>query len=93
MAPVAVTLARTEETVVAVTGIRAYPAGFGFTLQLRLRGRRQQGREFWPFSELGPHRGPPWPDEVLRLTVQFADGRSVSSLDAPTARRRTPIGR
>jgi hypothetical protein len=46
--------------------------------------RRRQGREFWPFHEIGPHRGPPWPDEVLRLTVQFADGRSVSSLDAPT---------
>jgi hypothetical protein len=37
MAPVAAVLARTEETVVAVTGIRAYPAGFGFTLALRLR--------------------------------------------------------
>jgi hypothetical protein len=84
MAPVAVILARTEQTVVAVTGIRAYPAGFGFTLHLRLRDlRRRQGREFWPFRELGPHRGPPWPDEVLRLTVQFADGRSVSSLDPP----------
>jgi hypothetical protein len=83
MAPVAAILARTEETVVAVTGIRAYPVGFGFTLHLRLRdiGRRH-GREFWPFHELGPHRGPPWPDEVLRLTVQFADGRSVSILDA-----------
>jgi hypothetical protein len=47
MAPVAVTLARTEETVVAMTGIRAYPAGFGFTLHLRLRDIRWQGREFW----------------------------------------------
>jgi hypothetical protein len=85
MAPVAVILARTEETVVAVTGIRAYPAGFGFTLNLRLRDvRRRERREFWPFHELGPHRGPPWPDEVLRLRVQFADGRSVSSLDPPT---------
>jgi hypothetical protein len=37
MAPVAAILAQTEETVVAVTGIRAYPAGFGFTLNLRLR--------------------------------------------------------
>ena len=84
MAPVAVMLARTEETVVAVTGIRAYPAGFGFTLHLRLRDtRHRQGRE-WPFHELGPHRGPPWPEEVLRLTVQFPDGRSVSILDAPT---------
>ena len=42
MAPVAVTLARTEETVVAVSGIRAYPAGFGFTLHLRLRDIRRR---------------------------------------------------
>jgi hypothetical protein len=91
MAPVAAILARTQETVVAVTGIRAYPAGFGFTLQLRLRDiRRRQGREFWPFPELGPHRGPPWPDEVLRLTIQFADGRSVSILDAPTGEAPDP---
>ena len=91
LAPVAAILARTEETVVAVTGIRAYPAGFGFTLHLRLRDiPRRQGREFWPFHELGPHRGPPWPDEVLRLTVQFADGRSVSILDEPTGEAPDP---
>ena len=84
MAPLAVILARTAETVVAVTGIRAYPAGFGFTLNLRLRGLDpRQRRGFWPFHELGPHRGPPWPDEVLRLTIQFSDGRSVNNLDPP----------
>jgi hypothetical protein len=83
MAPVAAILARTEETVVAVTGIRAFPTGFGFTLHLRLRGRDpRQRREFWPFPELGPHRGPPWPDEVMRLTIEFADGRSVTNVDA-----------
>jgi hypothetical protein len=43
MAPVAVVLARTEETAVAVTGIRAYPTGFGFTLNLRL-GTSIRGR-------------------------------------------------
>lgn len=94
MAPMAVTLARTEATVVAVTGIRAYPAGFGFTLHLRLRDiQRRHGREFWPFHELGPHRGPPWPEEVLRLRVQFADGRSVSILDEPTGDVLNPTGR
>ena len=44
MAPVAVVLARTEETVVAVTGIRAYPTGFGFTLNLRLRNLHRRER-------------------------------------------------
>ena len=91
MAPVADILARTEQTVVAVTGIRAYPAGFEFTVHLRLRDTpHPEGREFWPFHELGPHRRPPWPDEVLRLTVQFADGRSVSSLDPPTGEAPDP---
>jgi hypothetical protein len=41
----------------------------------------RERRGFWPFPELGRHRGPPWSDEVLRLTIQFADGRSVTNLD------------
>jgi hypothetical protein len=84
MAPLAVILAQTTETAVALTGIRADPAGFGFTLHLRLRELDpRQRREFWPFPELGPHRGPEWPDEVLRLTIEFANGRSVNNLDPP----------
>jgi hypothetical protein len=86
MASVAVTLARTEETVVALTGIRAYPAGFGFTLHLRLRNLPpRERRGFWPFPEFRHHRGHVWPADALRLTVEFADGRTVSNLDAPTA--------
>lgn len=82
IASVAVVVARTEEAVVAVTGIRAYPTGIGFTLTLRLRNLDpRERRAFWPFHELGRHRGPPWSDEVLRLTVAFADGRSVTNLD------------
>jgi hypothetical protein len=82
IAPVAVILARTDQTVVAVTGIRAYPTGFDFTLNLRLRNLDpRERREFWPFPELGRHRGPPWSGEVLRLTIEFADGRSVTNLD------------
>src|SRR4029453_7611893 len=37
IAPVELAIARTDETVVALAGIQAYPAGFGFTLCLRLR--------------------------------------------------------
>ena len=82
MAPVAAFLARTEETVVAVTGIRAYPTGFGFTLHLRLRNLDpRERRGLWPFPELGRHRGPPWSGQVLRLAIEFADGRSVTNLD------------
>jgi hypothetical protein len=58
MAAVAAILARTEETVVAVTGIRAYPAGFGFTLNLRLRNLDpRERRGFWPFEEFSHRRG------------------------------------
>jgi hypothetical protein len=91
MAPVAAILARTEETVVAVTGIRAYPTGFGFTLNLRLRNLDPRQRlGFWPFPEFGHHRGRERPDNVLRLTIKFADDRSVSTLDAPTVGSEAP---
>jgi hypothetical protein len=85
MAPVAVILARTGQTVVAVTGIPAYPAGFGFALHLRLRGLDPRvGRELRPFPRFGRHRGHAWPADALRLTVAFADGRSVTNVDPPT---------
>jgi hypothetical protein len=96
MAPVAVILARTEETVVAVTGIRAYPAGFGFTLNLRLRRLHpRERRGFWPFPELLGHRGRERPVDALRLTIEFANGRSVTNVDPPTVgpMGRTPIDR
>ena len=82
MAPVAVVLARTEKTVVAVTGIRGYPTGFGFTLNLRLRNlHRRERRGFWPFPEFGYHGGRTVPADAFRLTIEFADGRSVTNLD------------
>jgi hypothetical protein len=82
MAPVAAILARTEETVVAVIGIRAYPTGFGFTLNLRLRNLHpRERRGFWPFPEFGYHGGRTVPADAFRLTIEFADGRSVNNLD------------
>jgi hypothetical protein len=82
MAPAAAVLARTEETVVAVTGIRAYPAGFGFTLNLRLRNLHpRERRGFWPFPESARRRGLELPADAFRLTIEFADGRSVTNLD------------
>jgi hypothetical protein len=72
-----------EETVVAVTGIRAYPAGFGFTLNLRLRNLDpRERRGFWPFPERAGRRL--LADAILRLTVEFADGRSVTNDSPPT---------
>jgi hypothetical protein len=86
MAPLAAILARTEETAVAVTGIRAYPAGFGFTLDLRLRGIVPRDmRLHWPLPDVVSDSMRLLPAEaILRLTVEFADGRSVSNFDRPT---------
>jgi hypothetical protein len=82
IAPVAAVLARTEETVVAVTGIRAYPAGFGFTLNLRLRNLHAgERRGFWPFPESARRRGREPPADAFGLTIEFADGRSVANVD------------
>jgi hypothetical protein len=82
IAPVAAILARTDQTVVAVTGLRAFPTGFGFTLNLRLRNLHpRERRGFWPFPEFGYHGGRTVPADAFRLTIEFADGRSVNNLD------------
>jgi hypothetical protein len=71
-------LAHTDEVAVAVTGLVAYPNGFEFTAQLANRNPRRAD------LHLLHHRfEEPLPDEVLRLGVRFADGRSVTNLDEP----------
>ena len=86
VAPVALLLARTDNTVVGLTDVRGYPAGFGFTLNLRLRSiDPRERRGFWPFPEFAYHRGRALPaDAILRLTIEFADGRSVTNFNPPT---------
>jgi hypothetical protein len=51
--------------------------------------------EFWPFHELGPHRGPPWPDEVLRLAVYVhtSAGPRAAADHRPIGVRRLAGGR
>jgi hypothetical protein len=82
-------VARTQDTVVAVTGIRAYPDGLGFTLSLRLR-RMGAHDEWWlgsgplddPFG-YGPFAGGRLREEFLRFGVRFADGRKATNLSGP----------
>ncbi len=85
VAPVELVIARTDETVVALAGIQAYPAGFGFTLCLRLRNVSAREEQQFPCL-LGrvPFKGDPLLDELLRFGVQFADGRKVTNLDRPS---------
>jgi len=48
IAPVQLIVARTDETVAAVAGIQAYPAGFSFTLSLRLRNLSVREEQRFP---------------------------------------------
>jgi hypothetical protein len=81
IAPVELIITRTKETVVAIPGIQAYPAGFNLTLSLRLRtlsAREQQVPYQLGFAAF---EGDALPDEFLRFGVQFADGRKTTNLD------------
>jgi hypothetical protein len=80
--PAELIVARTDRTVVAVTGLRAYPTGIGFTLSVRLRDLSD--RERWRFASLfgyGIPEGEPPPDELLRFGVQFPNGAKATNLD------------
>jgi hypothetical protein len=83
IAPVELIIARTEETVVAIAGIRAYPEGFGFTLSLRLRTVSAREQQFPYLLDRVAVEGNALPDEFLRFGVQFADGRKATNLDRP----------
>jgi hypothetical protein len=83
VAPVELVIARTEETVVAIGGIDAYPEGFGFTLSLRLRTLSAREEQFPYLIDRAADEVDPLPDEFLRFGVQFADGRNATNLDRP----------
>jgi hypothetical protein len=77
-------LARTDDAVVAVTGLMAYPTGFEFVLTAVLRHEDRRSRIFDPGLQhgwLGGRDDEPLPPEFLRLGVQFADGGVASNLD------------
>jgi hypothetical protein len=82
IAPVELVIARTDETVVALAGVQAYPAGFGFTLCLRLRNVSAPEEQQLPYLlDRAPFEGDPLPDAFFRFGVQFADGRKATNLD------------
>jgi hypothetical protein len=85
VAPVALLLARTDDTVVGLTDVRGYPGGFAFLLRMRWDVVADPYEEVpWPFPNWGspdPLDGDLVPDELLRFGVQFADGRRVTNLD------------
>jgi hypothetical protein len=85
IAPVELVIARTDETVIALAGIQAYPAGFGLNLRLRLRNLSAREEHQLPYLlDRAPFEGDPPPDAFLRFGVQFADGRKATNLDRPS---------
>ena len=85
VAPVALLLARTDDTVVGLTDVRGYPNGFVFLLRLRWALVADRYEQLpWPFPDWGspdPLDGDLFPEELLRFGVQFADGRRVTNMD------------
>jgi hypothetical protein len=85
IAPVQLIIARTDQTVVAVAGIQAYPAGFSFTLHLRLRNLSAREERQLPYLlDRADLEDDPLADDVLRFGVQFADGGKATNLDRPS---------
>jgi hypothetical protein len=84
VAPVALVLARTDDTVVGLTDVRGYSEGFVFVLRVRWGAVVDRDEEApWPFPHWGspdPLDGDLFPDELLRFGVQFADGRKVTNM-------------
>jgi hypothetical protein len=76
-------LARSDEAVVAVSGMAGYPTGFEFTLAAVLRVERRgplTAHTHW----LDPED--PLPDRFLRVGVEFSDGRRATNVS-----RRGPV--
>lgn len=74
VAPAALSLIRTDEVAVAISGLRAYPNGFEFTVHARVRHEDLP----WgvsPTESTADPRTDQAPEKALRLGVLYADGR------------------
>jgi hypothetical protein len=82
--PVELILARTPQRAIGLTGIRAYPTGFGCTLHLRLRedipGEQSNFGAFNMFGD-GVDPAGEFADFYLRFGVGFADGGKATNLE------------
>jgi hypothetical protein len=82
--PLRLVLARTDNVVVALLGAVAYSTGVSFRLAVKRRRGVEQPRDAF-FGPLGwmpeqPTPGEGLPDKLLRLGVQFADGRKATTV-------------
>jgi hypothetical protein len=84
VAPLNAVIARTDDAVVMIAAINAYPVGFGFRLISRARQLEHDDHHGmfppWHFGQTGQAL----PDDLLRFAFIFADGSSASSVSMPT---------
>lgn len=86
--PLRLVLARTDDVALALTEAAAYPNGVELNLALRIRNFSNEARRALmhggPFHRhhlAGEDDDGGIPPEILRLGVQFADGRKATTLD------------
>ena len=95
IAPVELVIARTDETVVAIAGVQAYPAGFGFTLRLRLRNVSTREEQQFPYlldrAPLGATRSPMSSSASVCSSPTAARPPTLTS--PPTTQNTSRIGR
>lgn len=81
--PVEVVLGRSPTTVVALTGIRAFPTGLHMDLSVRVRGRGAR-RDLHSEVFDGPYchdTDAQWQADRLKWGFELADGRRVTNVD------------
>jgi len=84
--PISVLLARSDDVAVAVAGLRVFTTGASFDLAVRFRIRPSglRGHELHHLvtgRRLGDDTGDP--DKLLLLGVEYADGRTATTVPAP----------
>lgn len=82
--PLRLVLARTEEVVIAITRATAFPSGVDLDVVLRQRRARDDFDMPFEFARFGRRRertaSRTLPPELLRIGVQFSDGRKATSI-------------
>jgi hypothetical protein len=71
---------RTESAAVALGSLRCYPHGFAFSLHVRVR-QLEEGMDLLhdPFGRHRRFRGESPADQLLRLGIEYADGRRTAT--------------
>jgi hypothetical protein len=83
VAPAPLSLIRTDEVAVAISGVRAYPNGFEFTVHARMH-REDLPWGLPPTDSIADPRTRQSPEKALRLGVLYADGhRARTPSDSP----------